>query len=140
LRVPSGLGAPATGQPLQEALGFHTPLLAARMPDGEQYPGMLTASKASLAALHPGSPAMLTVAKPGSYDPTSLVLRLYQPTNATQTLDVALPTHPRAARLVTATETAWAGGGSAARTLSGITVTVEGAVATVEIPGLGRGH
>ena len=44
LRVPSGLGAPATGQPLREALGFHTPLLAAALPQGQQYKGMLTAT------------------------------------------------------------------------------------------------
>lgn len=113
LRVPTGLGAPETGQPLQEALGFHTPLLAARMPDGEQYDGMLTEPQAALAALPAGSPAVLTAAKPGSYDPTSLVLRLYQPTNTSQKLDVALPIRPRSAQPVTATEIRWGGGGSA---------------------------
>ena len=139
LRVPTGLGPPATGQPLQEALGFHTPLLAARMPDGDQYGGMLTAGEASLAALPAGSPAVLTVAKPGSYVPTSLVLRLYQPTNTAQTLAVTLPATPSAAELVTATENTWSGGGSAAPASSGITVTMAGALATVSIAGMGLG-
>ena len=137
LRVPTGLGAPETGQPLREALGFHTPLIAAALPQGNQYGGMLTAAEASLAALPAGSPAVLTVAKPGSYDPTSLVLRLYQPTNTSQTLAVTLPSTPSAAELVTATETAWSGGGSAAPAKGGITVTMAGAVATVAIAGLG---
>jgi alpha-mannosidase len=137
LRVPTGLGAPSTGQPLQEALGFHTPLLAAALPDGQQYKGMLTETQASLAALPAGSPAVLTVAKPGSYHPTSLVLRLYQPTNTAQTLAVTLPATPSAATLVTATETAWSGGGSTAPASNGITVTMAGAVATVEIAGMG---
>jgi alpha-mannosidase len=137
LRVPTGLGLPTTGQPLQEALGFHTPLLAAALPQGIQYKGMLTEAQASLAALPAGSPAVLTVAKPGSYDPTSLVLRLYQPTNTAQTLAITLPGTPSAAQLVTATETAWSGGGSAAPASGGITVTMAGAVATVAIAGLG---
>jgi alpha-mannosidase len=137
LRVPTGLDAPSTGQPLQEALGFHTPLVAAALPQGTQYKGMLTATQASLAALPAGSPAVLTVAKPGSYDPTSLVLRLYQPTNTAQTFAVTLPSTPSAATLVTATETAWSGSGSAAPANDGITVTMAGAVATVAIPGLG---
>ena len=137
LRVPTGLGAPSTGQPLQEALGFHTPLVAAALPQGTQYKGMLTEAQASLADLPAGSPAVLTVAKPGSYDPTSLVLRLYQPTNTAQTLAVTLPSTPSAVTLVTATETAWSGGGSAAPTSGGITVTMAGAIATVAIAGMG---
>jgi hypothetical protein len=80
---------------------------------------------------------VLTVAKPGSYDPTSLVLRLYQPTNTAQTLAVALPGTPSAAQLVTATETAWLGGGSVAPASGGIAVTMAGALATVEIAGMG---
>ena len=138
LRVPTGLGTPETGQPLQEALGFHTPLVAAALPNSYQYPGMLTATHASLAALPAGSPAVLTVAKPGSYDPTSLVLRLYQPTNTAQTVTVTLANKPSAATLVTATETKWTGAGSAAPATGGITVTMAGAVATVKIPGFGR--
>lgn len=138
LRVPTGLGPPATGQPLQEALGFHTPLLAARMPEGKQYGGMLSAGEASLAALPAGSPAVLTVAKPGSYVPTSLVLRLYQPTNTAQTYAVTLPSTPSAAEMVTATETTWSGGGSAAPASGGITVNMTGAVATVAVAGMGR--
>jgi hypothetical protein len=98
---------------------------------------MLIAAEASLATLPAGSPAVLTVAKPGSYVPTSLVLRLYQPTNTTQTYAVTLPATPSAAELVTATETAWSGGGSAAPASGGITVTMAGAVATVEIKGMG---
>ncbi|HXO71947.1 MAG TPA: hypothetical protein VN838_23545, partial [Bradyrhizobium sp.] len=139
LRVPTGLGGPATGQPLQEALGFHTPLLAVALPDGEYHNGMLTEAQASLAALPAGSPAVLTVAKPGSYDPTSLVLRLYQPTNTAQTLAVTLPSTPTAATLVTATETAWSGSGSAMPASNGITVTMAGAVATVAVAGMGLG-
>ncbi|MBO9559675.1 MAG: hypothetical protein J7515_13985 [Caulobacter sp.] len=138
LRVPTGLGDPETGQPLREAQAFHTPLLAAQMPSGEQYSGMLTANSASLASLPADSPAVLTVAKPGSYDPTGLVLRLYQPTNTTQTVVVSLPSAFGGATLVTASETAWSGGGAA--TVTGDTVSVEmvGAVATVFVEGLGR--
>lgn len=138
LRVPTGLAAPQSGQPLREAQGFHTPLLAALLPAGNFYPGMLDAGSSSLAAPPDDSPAILTVAKPGSYDPTSLVLRVYQPTNVALSVDIALPASPTAATLVTAAETAWVGGGTVAVAGDGITLEMPGAVATVAIPAMGR--
>lgn len=139
LRVPTGLGGPETGQPLKEALGFHTPLEAVQMPDGYQYPGMIGPAQGKLASLDDADPAVLTVAKPGSYDPTSLILRLYQASNAPQTFTVSLPGGQAAsAGLVTAAETAWSGGGGAAPAQGGVSVQMTGAVATVEIAGLGR--
>jgi len=77
LRVPSGLGAPATGAPLREARAFSTPLLAQPV---APWTGSLP-DQASLASASPGT-AIVTVAKPGSVAPGDTVFRVYQPTNA----------------------------------------------------------
>ncbi len=99
LRAPSGLGDPSTGQPLREARAFATPVEAAGSPGlawsvGTGNPGGNLPHTDSLAATNSSS-AILTVAKPliqadGTTDPSTLVLRLYQPTNANQTVNVAL--------------------------------------------------
>jgi alpha-mannosidase len=139
LRVPTGLGVPSTGQPLREALGFNTPVQAVEMPAGGNYPGMITAPQGSLASVGAGSPAILTVAKPGTYDPSALVLRLYQPSNTSQSVAVALAggTCPAPA-LVSAAETAPSPGGEAGSFRGGFAVDMEFALATVLVPGFGR--
>jgi alpha-mannosidase len=139
IRVPTGLGGPETGQPLKEALGFSTPLVAAEVPpQAQNVSGTLPFQPASLASTDDAA-AILTVAKPGAYDPTNLILRLYQPTNAARTVAVTLPMAPASASLVTATETAWPGTGSATATATatGVAVEMTGAIATVQVPGQG---
>jgi alpha-mannosidase len=83
LRIPSSLGAPATGAPLRESLAFSSPLLARPL---APWTGELSDS-ASLAST--SSPeAIVTVAKPGSVSPGDVVFRVYQPSNAS--LEVSL--------------------------------------------------
>ncbi len=137
-RVPSNLGGPDTGQPLQEALGFNTPLQAQEVACVGNYPKMLTAASANLAAVASPSSAILTVAKPGSYHPENLVLRLYQPTNAPVSVTVTLPASPSFAPLITATEQPLPGAPGGTPTSTGFTVTMNNAIATVMIPGAGR--
>lgn len=82
--------------------------------------------------------AILTVAKPGSFDPKSLVLRLYQPTNSSQVVQVALGAGRPANAPVAATaaEGAWNGPAVPIQvTSSGFQITMNNAVATVQIPG-----
>ncbi len=88
LRVPSGLGAPATGAPLREALAFSTPLIAQPV---APWTGNLpvTASLVSSSA----DMAMVSVVKPGSVTPGDIVFRVYQPTLAP--LDVTLTVNCR---------------------------------------------
>jgi alpha-mannosidase len=105
LRVPSGLAEPESGQPLREARRFTTPPLARAVPKG----GTGASSSGSVAAA--SDPAILTVAKPGTFNPNSLVLRLYQPTNAPARVQVTLgaPPETMAARVTTALEGEWTG-------------------------------
>jgi alpha-mannosidase len=88
IRVPSGIQDPKTGAQLQESRAFTTPLRAAYatvpLPDfsGPQFPASF-----SLASVAPAS-AIITAAKGGTYDPSSLIFRVYQPT--TSALDVTV--------------------------------------------------
>jgi len=76
LRVPTGIHGPRSGSQLREALAFTTPLLAAAgQPAGSLPP------RFSLASVTPRR-AIITAAKPGTVDPSELVLRVYQPTNS----------------------------------------------------------
>jgi alpha-mannosidase len=76
LRISTGIREPSSGQQLREALAFETPLLAvAGRPSGN------LPRSFSLAAASPPQ-AIITAAKAGTADPTVLVLRIYQPTNA----------------------------------------------------------
>jgi alpha-mannosidase len=130
IRVPGGLGDPAAGQPLREALAFSVPLSATAIPAGSAGP-----QQGSLASLPPESPAILTVSKPGTYDPGKLILRLQQPTNGLLPVEIGLGlATPAAARLITAVEGQWTGGGSATVTAQNtVLVQMAGALATVEI-------
>ena len=139
LRVPTGLGAPTTGQPLKEALSFNTPLQALEISPGNtyyQFTGMLPGS-GNLASVVNDGPAILTVAKPGSFTPTNLIFRLYQPTNQTgQTAKVTFGSNivPTAASVVTAVEGPWKGTNMPIQTTAnGFTLTMNAAVATVQV-------
>jgi alpha-mannosidase len=88
-RVPSGIKDPKTGAQFQESRAFTTPLRAAyvNVPlAGDvlvpQFPATF-----SLASVAPSS-AIITAAKRGNYDPSSLIFRIYQPT--TTPLDVTV--------------------------------------------------
>jgi len=88
IRVPTGIQDPTTGAQLQESRAFTTPLRAAYvevpLPDftAAQFPPSF-----SLASVAPSN-AIITAAKPGTVEESSLVLRIYQPTN--QPLDVTV--------------------------------------------------
>jgi alpha-mannosidase len=82
LRVPSGIEPPETGAQLREALAFHTPLQARIAATTGPLPPQL-----SLASVGP-DPAILTAAKSSTASPRDLILRIYQPTNATLPVEV----------------------------------------------------
>ncbi|MBV8686252.1 MAG: hypothetical protein JOZ90_09465 [Alphaproteobacteria bacterium] len=132
LRVPWGLPGPETGAPQREALSFSTPLEAAAVPGAQGG----QASSGALLSLPAETPAIVTVAKPGTYDPSSLILRLRQPTNAPLNVALVVGGPQTAPNLLTAAEQPWNGEGSVSRGASGlITVEMAGALATVELPG-----
>jgi alpha-mannosidase len=139
LRVPTGLGQPATGQPLKEALAFNSPLQAVEISPGNtyyQFPGMLPGN-GNLASVTNDGPGILTVAKPGSLTPTNLIFRLYQPTNqTTQTVQVTFGSNikPASVSVVTAVEGPWNGVAMPIqKTANGFTLTMNAAVATVQV-------
>jgi alpha-mannosidase len=76
LRIPRGIRSPRSGAQLREALAFETPALATIGRPAGSLPRTL-----SLASVTPPE-AIVTAAKEGSEDPDTLVLRVYQPTNA----------------------------------------------------------
>ena len=88
LRVPTGLGSADTGQPLREALSFQMPL------EGRFISNLSTKTAPecySLASLNAQSPACIVAAKPDWTEGSrKTVLRVYQPTNQTQKIDVAV--------------------------------------------------
>jgi alpha-mannosidase len=130
LRVPAGLAPPETGRPLQEARRFNTPLRVAAVPAGAGG----SASSGSLAAV--SEPAIITVAKPGSFDPASLILRLYQPSNRTATVQVTLGSPPSAARVVNALEGEWHGPATPLTPDEfGFSLKMPAALATVQVDG-----
>jgi alpha-mannosidase len=139
--VPTSLGEPESGGPLREARNFNTPLVAVEVPAWQS--GLPTDSF-SLASLPPGDPAILTVAKPGSYRPGSLILRVYQPTNspATQPFSANIGLGgPQAAsaNLLNAAEGAATQGSSVSVSAFGDTLalTMTQALVTIEIPEYG---
>jgi alpha-mannosidase len=75
LRIPTGIRSVRSGEQLREALGFEEPLLAAAGRPSGRLP-----RSASLASATPPS-AIITAAKSGTVDPSTLMLRVYQPTN-----------------------------------------------------------
>jgi alpha-mannosidase len=101
LRTPGGVTAPQTGDQLREALAFSTPLLAVAARPRGALPRCF-----SLASASPRR-AIVTVAKAGTTDPSELVLRIYQPTNAPLRVTVRSrfqPGHPLELRGMTALE------------------------------------
>jgi alpha-mannosidase len=116
LRVPSGMafdrsgprsGAAVarTGQPLREALLFNTPMVAQRLTSpGSPGPYPLDYSLASAVE----SPAFITAAKAADDNPSSVILRLYQPTGAALPVQVSTSVSAAGARVTTALEGAFA--------------------------------
>jgi alpha-mannosidase len=103
LRVPTGLAGPESGQPLQEALRFHTPLEARII---TPLSTKTRPEEFSLASVDTPNAAILTAAKPGTDDPASLILRVYQPTNQAQQVNLSTGVDATSARGVTALESA----------------------------------
>jgi alpha-mannosidase len=86
LRVPGNLPTPESGNLLRDARNYITPL------DGRSVAGSGSLpTTSSLAAVTSPPGAMLTVAKAGTFDPASVILRLYQASNQAQqvTLDLS---------------------------------------------------
>lgn len=128
LRVPSGLAAPATGQPLAESLACAQPPMAAHSAVGAAVsPGW------SLAEVT-GGRGFILAAKRGDVAPGTLVLRLYQPTNGVETLEITLGRPAAEAIAVTALEDPIESGGPVIH-LTGrrIVITLPHALATVQI-------
>jgi alpha-mannosidase len=139
IRVPSGIEDPKTGAQLQESRILTTPLRAAYV----TVPVVDSAAVAqfpkcfSLASVTPSS-AIITAAKPGTLDSSSLIFRLYQPTN--QPLAVSVTLAPQitnnsgvTAELVTALEDSISG--SPPLSLDGLSIsfTVPLALATLRV-------
>ncbi len=76
VRIPTGIRNPRSGTQLREALAFETPAFATIGRPGGSLPRAF-----SLASVAPPE-AIITAAKAGTEDPDTLVLRVYQPTNA----------------------------------------------------------
>ncbi len=113
VRIPSGLpavlAAGTSGLLLQEARQYNTPLIGQLVTSPQQgtYPASF-----SLASVAGVQGAMLTAAKTGTADPDQLILRIYQPTNQPQTVQLKLAEALKgaSARRVTALETPLADG------------------------------
>jgi len=86
LRVPSGLAGAETGQPRAEAIQYHTPPYV--------FYGTSTQTQGptswSLGGVLNDSPVSLTTVKPGTFNPSAVVLRFYNPTLAPVTAKVQL--------------------------------------------------
>lgn len=85
-RVPSGLGDPTTCQPLIESIHYAQPPIVgiiAETTTKEMEPN------GSIAQINSGN-GVITVAKRGDFDSDSVILRIYQPTNTSQTVGITL--------------------------------------------------
>lgn len=139
LRVPGGLGGPATGQPLREALQFTTPMLARPIAP----PPLSSATMPetfSLASVTSPSSAIITAAKAADAAPSDLILRLYQPTNAGQRVSITTAVDATNARVQSALEKEFVNqppNGSASNpAANGLTVQMDRALVTVRLPGV----
>jgi len=131
LRVPSGLGAPATGQPLAEALRYVMPANARTVTFGT--PPVATLPRSGFVAAV-NAPAVVQAAKPGDVVPNTVILRLYQPSNAPQTLDVTLGAgKPMSVKWVTALEEPIQDGPPIKLTPTGFQAPVTTALNTVQV-------
>ncbi len=137
LRVPNGLGDPSTGQPLQEALRFTTPLIARAIAppplSTNAYP-----STYSLASVASPSSAIITAAKPADTAAADLILRVYQPSNQAQAVKINTAVNASGAIVQTALEGPFtfrpANAAIASPSQSGFTVNMNNALATVRLP------
>ncbi|HEX4961253.1 MAG TPA: hypothetical protein VF173_10480 [Thermoanaerobaculia bacterium] len=148
LRVPQGLGLPPSSLGIfEESWGFATPLLAAAVnvpsagvtashPVTVQFPASF-----SLAAVTSGN-ALLTVAKEGQWNPEAVILRLYQPSNTSQAVDLSLAGYLHATGAstaqvlpVTALEQTIPGASALPVTNDAVSLTMPNALATLEITG-----
>jgi alpha-mannosidase len=96
LRIPQGLDLPAASPAIfEESFSYATPLLGAivNVPSDGVSPShpvdVQLPPSFSLAGVTSGN-AILTVAKAGQFDPAALILRLYQPSNTSQTVALSL--------------------------------------------------
>lgn len=96
-RVPTGINVdgngvadPSNGAQLIEALGYTTPLLALVAPDNSTNQLPASVSLASVSASSGTSTPILTVAKGSEANPSNLILRTYQPSNAGMDVTVSL--------------------------------------------------
>jgi len=102
LRSPVGATGAVTGQPLREATNFSSPPMARIVPSNRS--GSLPLRSAGTIA-EIGSPGFILAAKPSDVTPGAMILRLYHPTNAPETLLVRLGRgEPASAVAVTALE------------------------------------
>jgi alpha-mannosidase len=140
LRVPSSIQDMTTGAQLQESLAFTTPLHAryagASVGVGTMPTGKFPATF-SLASASPAS-AIITAAKPGTLDPSSLVFRVYQPTNGALSVKVTLASsvttqQGTTVRLVTALEDPIEGSGTLPIDDSSVTFNAARAITTIEV-------
>ncbi|MBV9823863.1 MAG: hypothetical protein JO144_16655 [Actinobacteria bacterium] len=131
LRVPAGLGDPSTGQVFREARNYATPPVSAA--------GSASAVEAAggppriLARVD--APGVIRAVKPSDTRPGTLVLRLYQPTNAACRLTVTLGGgRPESVQVVTALEDPIPETeGMVVLTETGFTIDMPAALATVQV-------
>jgi alpha-mannosidase len=141
LRVPQGLtAAPALLPMFQESWSYATPLRAALVgvPSAgvsPQHPvDSALPATFSLAQVTSGN-AILTVAKSAEADPSALVLRLYQPSDTSQSVTIALASQLGATTLtpITALERPIDGAQPVAVSDQQATVTMDRAIATFAV-------
>jgi alpha-mannosidase len=141
-RIASSLKPPQSAQPLAEALNYVQPPAATLirydlthdpLDKAAEDPPMTLPQSGSLASVD--SPGVILAAKPGDVVPGTLVLRLYQPTNAPQSLSVTLGSgKPSAVIAVTALEDPIAENAPAITlTSTGFTIDVKTALNTVQV-------
>ena len=89
IRIPDEtILTPENGIPLVESLTYQKPVIAELVPENTGANGNAAGSFSLAEAL---SPAIITTAKPGIYDPSSLILRVYNPTNQPLDVHILLP-------------------------------------------------
>lgn len=87
VRIPSHLSHPSSGQVLKEARSYNNPAVGYYIGNA-QFKTMPPSF--SLATLQSPESGIITVAKPGEYEDSSTVFRVYQPTNSAQQVRVTL--------------------------------------------------
>jgi alpha-mannosidase len=139
LRIPDRLGDPTTGQPLQEALRFVTPMVARTVAPPPLSSNVYPATY-SLASVASPSSAILTAAKAADTAAADLILRIYQPTNTPQSAELTTAVNASGATVQTALEGAFqfqSSNASITSSASGsATVQMNNALATVRLPGV----